>query len=92
MSVYWGLQQVGSTTVYRMSLRSLAMQKFPLALCCVCTDGFNLKMSDFFCFGGYFIDKIINGKHVVFGSVEILDDVMFLVSAVALKVKYKTSD
>lgn len=52
--------------------------------------GFNLKMSDFFCFQGYCIDIVINSKHVVFGSVEILEDIMFLVSAEALKVKYKT--
>lgn len=64
--------------------------KFPPALCCVCTDGFNFKMSDFFCFQGYCIDIIINSKHFVFGSEEVLDDIMFLVSAVVLKVKYKT--
>lgn len=57
-----------------------------VVLCvCVCNDGFDLKFESVFCRQEYFSDTVMNGKYLAFRSVEILDDVMFLVSAVAFK-------
>lgn len=42
-----------------------------------------LNSESFFCRQEYPSDTVMNGKYLAFRSVEILDEVMFLVSAVA---------